>query len=247
MNFDEDLADLDREYARKHDELLFGHTVLTALPEYARAYEPRLHAYPLYGHEASFKWAYDFYRYDPEGKKAPQPDLELLAKLGMDLPPVPLVLVRDGCVSFGTVAHVDGLAAEKKDRLDSVVPIAPFTARVSAFQQRTLTVKWVTTLAGRPVEVEFVVPLPTSAGHLDIRFSNHMGGRRVSVCQFTPNATLHTLYRGDRPVADLAQPIKWASGSEDVPNDFTLYWDATDKDVPTAADLAAVLLKHVAS
>jgi hypothetical protein len=189
------------------------------------------------------KWAYDFYRYDPEGKKPPQPDLELLARLADDLLPVPLVLVRDGCVSFRTAAHVDGLTVEKKDRLDSIVPIAPFTARLSAFQRRTLTVEWVTTLTGRPIEVEVVLPLPQSAGNLDMRFSNYMGGRRVSVCQFTPNAVLQTLYRADRPVADLAQPIKWASGSEDVPNDFTLYWDAIDNDVPTAADLAAALLK----
>jgi hypothetical protein len=243
MNLEKKLAALYAEYAKEREALLFEHTVLTSLPEYARAYESRVHHYPLYGHEASVKWAYDFHRYDPEGKKPPQPTLELLARLADDLLPVPLVLVRDGCVSFRTAVHVEAMPEDKKARFDSVVPVAPFTARVSAFQQRTLTVEWVTTLAGRPVEVEFVLPLPESIGHMDVRFSNYMGGRRVCHCRFAPSAALRTLYRGDKPVADLAQPIKWASGSEDVPNDFTLYWDAIDNDVPTAVDLAAALLK----
>jgi hypothetical protein len=65
----------------------------------------------------------------------------------------------------------------------------------------------------------------------------------VTRCSFSPADRLHCLYGPDgEPLAQLESPIKWASGSREVPNDHTLYWVALgDETQPTVTDLVRAM------
>lgn len=242
MDLEKKLADLEARYAKEREALVKEHAVRSALPSYAEDYKPRVHFHSLYGRDASVSFKYDFFAY---GKDVKQPDLSLLEQLAKDLPAVPLVKVYNGCTSFRTKAHVEALPETDKERWESETDIAPFTVKVSAFQQQTVEISWITQLAGFMVEVEVTLPLPASVGRFDIAISKHMGGKRIARCDFSLGESLRELRRQtadmDEAIAG-AERVKWASGSPETPNDFTFYWTPYRDDVPPAvSDLVSAL------
>jgi hypothetical protein len=241
MNLNEELACLDAEHAKKREELIRTAALLDALPEWAKVREPSVFFHSLYGKQVSLKWAWDFYSY---GKDTWQPDLDFVLKLAEYLgPALPLVLVRDGCLSFRPAEHVNALPEEKKGRWDSETPVSPFLVKLSAFQHRTAEISWTVRLAGLACEVEVVLPRLDEFGKLDLIMRNKLGGRVVERCVFHPTERLTTLHRDEEPLAQMESPIRWARGSEDTPNDFTLYWVNLREDRPAQpADLARALL-----
>jgi hypothetical protein len=241
MNLEHALAKLDADHAKKREELVRTAALLDALPEWAKVREPRVFFHCLYGRQVSVKWEWDFYAY---GKDAWQPDLDFLLKLAEALgPALPVVLVRDGCLSFRLAEHVEALPEEKKERWESEQPVSPFLVKLSAFQHRTAEISWTVRLAGLACEVEVVLPRLDDFGKLDLVMRNKMGGRIVERCAFNPAERLITLDRDGEPLAEMQSPIKWARGSEDTPNDLTLYWVDLRDDRPAApADLARALL-----
>ncbi len=242
-NLNKRLADLDADYQKKRSELLQEDAILSALPSWAAERKPHLHFYPLYGKDCSVAWQHDFYRYDPTNSKPPQPDLALALRLAEALPSRPLTMVRDSCLSFQSAAHVAALPEEKKAHWQAETAIAPFLARVSGYQQRTVEFSWLTPLAGLVCEVKVKLPLPQKLGSLDIVIRDVKGGRRVERCQFRPGNAIIDLQRDGETLAQVQTPIKWASGTADVPNDFNLYWINLREDkTAEPADLFRALL-----
>jgi hypothetical protein len=241
MNLDQELAKLEAEHAKRRDELIRTAALLDALPEWAKVREPRVYFHNLYGRQVSMKWEWDFYAC---GKEVWQPDLDFLLRLAEALgPALPVALVRDGCLSFRLAEHVEALPEEKKGRWDSETPVSPFLVKLSAFQHRTAEISWTVRLAGLACEVEVVLPRLDEFGMLDLVMRNKMGGRVVEQCVFHPTGRLTTIYRDDEPLAEMQSPIRWARGSEDTPNDFTLYWvNLRDDRGAEPADLARALL-----
>jgi hypothetical protein len=241
MNLEQELAKLDAEHAKKRDELIRTAALLDALPEWAKVREPGVYFHNLHGRQVTLKWAWDFYAY---GKQVWQPDLDFLLKLAEALgPALPVVQVRDGGLSFRLAEYVEALPQEKKERWEEERPVAPFLVKLSAFQHRTAEISWTVRLAGLAVEIEVVLPRLDEFGKLDLVMRNKMGGRVVERCVFSPSDRLITLARDDEPLAEMQSPIRWARGSEDTPNDFTLFWVNLREDkTAEPADLARALI-----
>ena len=198
-----------------------------------------IHWYSLYGTTGTAAVNHDFYDYTRKKAPVTMETVEALADL---LPPAPLRMIRDSCLSFQPAAYVDGLPEAKKERWTSETDVAPFTVKISGFQQRTAKFEWNTETPLGLVGVDVTIPLPASLGSLDIRYKNFMGGKQVDVCRFSPSQAAQTVFRGDEPLAQLESPIKWASGSPETPNDHTLYWvHLRDDMTATAADLVRTL------
>jgi hypothetical protein len=244
MDLDRALAELDAKHAKERDNLIRTKAVLDALPPFALDREPRVFFHKLYGRECSIKWEHDYYRYDPEGKKPPQPDLPFLAQLAEALgPALPVVLVRDGCLSFRLAEHVEALPEEEKERWDSEQQVSPFLLKVEVYQQHTAEVSWTVRLAGIACEIEVKLPFSPAFGRLDVQYKDRMGGREVVRCEFKPADALTTLFRDQEPLAQLERPIKWASGGPQYPNSFTAHWCDLRPDTPPApVDLARALV-----
>jgi hypothetical protein len=240
MNLNDELAKLDAEHAAKGEELIQTAALLDALPEWAKVREPRVFFHKLYGVQVTLTWAWDFYTH----KDTWQPDLDFLLKLAEHLgPALPLVQVRDGCLSFRLAEHVNALPEEKKGRWDSETPLSPFLVKLSAFQHRTAEISWTVRLAGLACELEVVLPRLDEFGKLDLVMRNKMGGRVVERCVFHPGERVTTLYRDEEPLAQMESPIRWARGAEDTPNDFTLFWvNLRDDRGAKPADLARALV-----
>lgn len=236
-----ELAELDKDHDRKRQELTNEYAVRAALPPYAAEYKTRVHFHSLYGMDCSVNIDHDFYSYSKEAK---QPDLALVARLGADLPPLPLVMVRDSCLSFRSKEHVEGLPEESKARWESETDVCPFLVKISGFQQRTAEFSWLTRIAGMVAEVELKLPLPAKLGKLDIVMKDIKGGRVVERCNFSPSPDLDPIFHDEEPLGQLERPIRWGRGSNDTPNDFTLYWiPLRDDKQATIADLVAQLIK----
>lgn len=231
----DELEKLRKKHAEEEAALLQELEIKAALPDMGVPW--RLHVYPLYGAVGSAKIEYGWFDY---GKEKPQPSLDTVRLAAGLLPPEPLVKVKDGCLSFRPKAHVESLPEEKKSRWQEEQEIAPFTVKVSAFQRQSAEVEWNTRLkSGKLLRVEIVVPLPDKLGRF--RIERQRGPlaveQAITRCEFNvETARVHTLFDGPEPVAELAQPIRWAAGDVTTPNDFTLYWvELRDDWRPTTA------------
>jgi len=240
----EKLAEFDAQQAKARRALETQCEIEGALP--VRPW--RVYVHPLYGVEASADWTHNFYSY--RQKDVRQPTWDDVIELAEMFPPEPMVLVKNGCTSFRTRAHVDALPEKKKERWEQELDIAPFRLKLSAFQNQSVTVTWPTFLRDRMIQIRLTLALgwqDNGIGRFDIRWKNYMGGKRVDYCQFLADPNLTTVFRGDEPVAQLERPIKWGTGSDDVPNDFTLYFVHLRPDMTaTAADLARTIQKNLA-
>jgi hypothetical protein len=230
--------DLAADYEKKRGALDREEEIAGALPPaVADDLEWMYHDHRLYGHVGSLHVRHNFYDY---AGRQPQPTLATVRALAEALPSVePLILVRDGSLSFREGSHVAALPEAKKERWTEETIVAPFTVKVSGFQHYTYTITWPAWAAGHLIEVSVELPLPflhdaaTADNHIgrlhisykDIKGGRDiMGGRVVERCEFKPADALIDLFRNHESVAQLQRPIRWASGSPETPNDYTLYW-----------------------
>lgn len=238
-----DLAAMREKHAKAESDLVREHAIRAALPDSLDGLPVRIHLHGLYGTTASVKVEYDFYRYGRDDKQ--QPTLEDALTLAEQLAPCSVRKIKDGCLSFQLGAYVDSLDKAKKERWQEEIEVSPFRIKVGAFQQHTMTIEWAAVLGNEIVDVDFILPLPRWLGNLEVHYQNYMGGKRVDRCNFMPNKdAVFSIFRDDEELAQLAaSPIKWGRGSDETPNDFTLYWhDLRDDIGSTPADLIRTLI-----
>jgi hypothetical protein len=235
--------ELKAGHARELAELELKLAIQKALPDLGIPW--RVHVSELYGTVASASIEYDFFG---TRRDQAQPTLETVTAAGMALPGVPLVLVRDGCLSFRPLPHVEAVPEEKKERWKEELQVCPFVVRLSAFQRHTAEFDWVARLSlenhGESlVRVRIRIPTPPELGRLNVSYSDYMGGRRVKDCRLSIGEAAHVIYRDGNSLAGLESPIRWASGSAETPNDFTLYWVAYGDELVNVSDLVETVIK----
>lgn len=235
-----EIEELKAKHARELAELELKLEIRAALPDVGMPWQ--VHVSELYGTVASVSIEYDFYGIR---KGEPQPTLETVRAIGLALPGVPLVKVRDGCLSFKAMPYVEALPEAKKERWQEELEVCPFTVKLSAFQQHTAEFDWVAKVAERLVRVRVKIPTPRELARLEVQYSNYMGGRRVRDCRVLIGDKSHVIYRDGNSLAGLESPIRWASGGPETPNDFTLYYVNYGGESATVADLVNTLADQV--
>lgn len=231
----DELKALRDKHAKEENALLLELSIKDELPDLGVPW--RVHGYPLYGTVASAHVEYDWFDYT--GRK-PKPTLETVRQAAELLPPEPMVMVRDGCLSFRPKAHVEALPEEKKERWEEELDVTPFLVEVDGFQHLTAEFHWFTRLKSDAlIRVEIKLPMPGRLGTYTVE--RKRGPRDVEQaikrCQFRPATDyVLTLFDGTEPVSELQSPIRWASGDVTTPNKFTLYWvELRDDWKPTTA------------
>jgi hypothetical protein len=216
MSYEKELADLEKKFSNDQQALRQKYAVLQHLPvnDY---HPPFVHYGPLYSSRGSVRWAGTQYDSLREGK---QPDQALLAALLAQFPPVPLVLVNDGCKSFRPAA------VEWKGE---VSPIFPVTLDLDFQPGWEVLVRWYGPISGDlwRFEVRYPIGDCPAIGYPVLHFTRHPDGdiARVTQCDYQPK---------DLPGA---RRIKWNSGGVKIPNRFTVYWP----DPEAAVDVAALV------
>ena len=239
----DEMADLEAKHAKEREELKRKLEIRAELYDVGVPW--RIHVYQLYGAVAGVQIAYPWFDYSA---KEPKPTLDTVRLAALHHPPVGMVRVKDGCMSFRSKEHVDALPEDKKERWEEELDVAPFLVEVDAFQHHSASFEWYTKLKnGALVRVEIELPLMRELGQYDIkrRGPDYIEARPIESCRFFPDAArLTTLFHGPEPVAQLEAPIRWASGSPTTPNKFTLYWLALREDMtPTVGALVEALSK----
>jgi hypothetical protein len=213
---DEQIAAIRAEAERKAEEVRKADTLLRLLPDWAHEYHHHApHFYKLYGKDVSIHFEFPRYSSISDGAKAP--DLDFIARMIAEFPPLPLAKVKDGCTSFRLASAVP----EDNERCN-VTPIAPFTIRCRFDRERVAQFVWLARVGEFVCEFQISLPFPYKLGTPQIVVKeDRYGGRKVERAEFDPT-----------PAG--ARRIKWASGSDSTVNDFTVFWEAPDY---TFADL----------
>jgi hypothetical protein len=199
---EEKIAKIRANAAEEEAKAVKGETILGLLPDWAlecNHTSPFWHR--LYGHEVSIKWRANRYSSLPGGSA---PDLEFVKRLAAEFPPLPMVLVEDGCKSFRQ-ANASG------DR-GTITPVAPFVVRVDLNDGCLILITWESMVGEFCAQLTVAVPMPSRFGHADTQRSREIHGRSI-----VERCNLVVKVPG-------ARSIKWARGSNEYYNDFTVYW-----------------------
>lgn len=228
LTLTEELEKLEKKQSEEIARLKLTHTILDALHEDLRAFEPRVFVHDLYGRVASLTFSYDFFRYSSNANK-PQPTLDTVQRLAETFPyHKPLTLVEDGCVSVRPTFNVDTIPEERRERM-VLTEIAPFEVQVGSFQKTSATFSWHADVAGKVVEMVVELPPMRELGTLDVKYQHKpddCGCRgRVIRNHFQPDE--HLVYLRDEaglPIATIHRTINYGGGSPDTPGDKLLLW-----------------------
>lgn len=200
---EQELEELDLKKANDAEALRAKHAVLSAFGDTIAGYHPPfVHYGKLYGTVGSVSFKGTDYDTLREGK---QPDGALLRVLLDKYPPVGKVEVKDGCTSF-RLASGDW----KGDLLD----VCPVTIDIETYQSQRAAFHWFAEINGALWRMELSVPLhSTTLGVLTLKweYDRYHNPIRVELCTFRPNHG--------------ANCIRFASGGQQYPNNFTLWWD----------------------
>lgn len=221
QNLQAEIDKLTQQHEQKIAELKREHEVRALLGEQIDGYEPpSIHFYPLYGARGSITFKGCPYESIRKGKA---PDADLLRYLLATFPPLPCVKVNDGCTSFRPDL---GESYSREDRAVDEYDCFGVIVRVETHQEHTAKIEWYTSLGGEIWKIAVSVPwYATDFGQLDMAAKRWPDGKviRWERCEL-------------RPKHD-AQRIRWASGSSEYPNEFTLYWD---RDTGASLDFPAL-------
>jgi len=233
------LDQLKAKHAKELREFAVKDGIREVLPDVG--FDWKIYISKLYGTSAHVAIEHDFYAY-PRDK--PQPTLETVRTIAEQLPPEPLSWLRDSCLSFPLTSYVESLPDVVCDRA-AIWSITPFTVTVDAFQQQTVSFKWTTKILGQFVDVKCVLPLSDKIGRYRIERKGRHEQGDIKRCTFDVNHNfMGRIETVDDILAELQPPIKWSTGSADVPNRFTLYWVDYGPDVQaTVVHLVDALLK----
>jgi hypothetical protein len=225
------LNDLKKEFEQKEAEIRREGEVLEALPPYALEYDPFIHIYRLYGRVAAIHFRHHYY--ESIRGEARQPDLDLIAKLAGDLPPLPMLIVKDSYTAFMPKDHFENEVTPQSKENAQYEEIAPYTIRIDETGGAGwyAKVEWTAALAGRNVEIEVEIPVPRKLGWIRTEVERYRDGEinRVTICEFSPTTWMRELG---------AQRIKFASGGPKYFNHFTVYLPVAG---PSLKDLALML------
>jgi hypothetical protein len=208
MGYEEEREKLDKKYEQDVEALKRKHSILTFLGDLIDGYEqPSVFYRRLYGSVGIvnlIRCHYDSLR------KGKDPDRALLLEAMRRFPPMPVQKIKDrGTTSFRPAGNMDGVSEEAE-----ITNVYPVTVRIETYIQPARTFEWYALLNNELWEfkVEFA-PWKTDLGSLDMKANYYPGSDKVASwekCEFYPKWG--------------AQRIRWASGSRDASNSFTLYW-----------------------
>lgn len=201
---EQELAALEAKVIKDREDVLAKYRILELLGSGVAGYaSPFIHRFKLYNVPGSLHFSIQKYASIAEGKS---PDRELLSYLLEKFPPLPLVMVDDGCKSFRSAS---GQWPGK------VLEVCPMTVRLEVFQGPDAHFEWLGEVGGEVNKFQVEFPLwSTDLGSLELRYNHYGRGEEIASverCEFTPKHG--------------AQRIRWASGDRKTPNSFTLWWD----------------------
>lgn len=195
-----------------------------------------VHLHSLYGTVATVSYGDQYARYGSEDGLT----LAEALKLAEALPGVPLVAVRDGCLSFLPLPYVETLPEKDKERWDSETQVCPVLAKIEGLNGPRLHLEWTTDL--RDVGLVRVVcefsSLPPTVASYSARRKNYMGGFRYESPQTRcADQCYNVTDEAGEIVAEVQHPIFWWS-SDDCPKPVTYFWvDVHTTGRTTAADM----------
>jgi hypothetical protein len=196
-----------------------------------------VHASDLWGSVASIYFG-DEYARGNSGEHLPLSMADTLTVLAA-LPPVPLVEVRDSCLSHQPLFYRESLPENKRSGSES--PICPVLVALEHGQGygAFAKVQWWSTIAGESVSVSCVVrPLPKR-----LTYVCHRRGIKGGIVYDSPETSCTAFAPEDErgePVANLRQRIVWAGGSADYPKRVSYTWDSI-RDVSPLVEAEAIL------
>ncbi len=192
----EKLNTLKEKHDQEKTNIIKEDFILKSMP-----IEPnRVHIYELYGTVASVHFGDDF-RDNGINKTT-------LIKLLKELPAESMYLVNDGCQSFRATK-------DQNERAENI-EVNPINIKIKNFNGTSLEFNWYYKLDNKQliridaiITDQAIIPKIANISYNKVDFR---GGSRIdNVCLFKQNAFKNF------------QHIRWASGSNEYVNDFTLY------------------------
>jgi hypothetical protein len=216
VNLNDEMEQLRKKFDSEKALLERKHEVLKLLIPYVEGYEPPfIHHSKLYGSVGSIHFKSSEYE---SLRKGIRPDKKLLEKLFEKFPPVPLVMVDESCKSF----RPEEFAREIGERAN-ISPVAPFTIRLETFQGVQPRLEWYAEINGELWRFDFNFSLHSSKlGHMDMKAAYYGGRDSGKVASWERCEIVFS----DEARKVNTQRIRWASGSREYPNSFTIYWPA---------------------
>lgn len=216
-------AEEQRRKAAREWAILAG---LSPLIEAGGYNPPSIHFYELYGSQGGIHFKFNEFRLSTDQGK--DPDGDLLAILLRTFPPVPVVKVSDGCVSFRPDL---GVSYSTEQRPADEYECYGVTVRVETLHTPSARIDWYArlpiTAEGELWRIEVAIPYHwTDFGPLTLRARHDRRTGRV----------LEWIECTLQPKWD-AQRITWAATGIEYAKTFTLFWD---RDSGAALDWPAV-------
>lgn len=188
------------------------------------------HVYALYGTTASVYYGDKFRQ---NSSLSPQESLEILRAL----PPISASTVRDSTLSFQPTKYV--FSKENKKQEIKEISCVWFTIVWIQFSQDyishspVLMVNWFSEIPDVGIiKVEVCLDNPNRLGNVHVSRNEISGGVRYENTKLSVNDKMRTIrsYKDKQViVASIPNHILWGRGSNQVPNDITIYYDALIK------------------
>jgi hypothetical protein len=186
------------------------------------------------------------------GKRYPfdsaKPSADTVRILAAAFPPIALMSLKGTSRTFIPRAKYEAWPTSKIERVDEEYEVSPFLFEIEpADYSRTASLTWYSQTSQGILEVEVNFALADVRewlGVSEVSYSRYMGGRRVKDNRFRVSDDILTLFDGDEtPVAQLASPVCWSSGSNETPGKFTLYWEPFGETLTPLEAIARIIGK----
>ena len=179
-----------------------------------------IHISDLFGAVASVEIKHDFFSWSKQ-----RPNFRTVLKASQALPPEPLVKVKNACLSFRPLEHVESLPESRKQHWREETEIVPFLVEFDCFQHDTVRFFWYARIEKVGL-VRVGITLHNSPGKPGLgRLYAEYDGRRVDRMVFKPSPDTARIFDSEGcPVAERQPPIKWASMSTEYPDRYSLYF-----------------------
>lgn len=164
---------------------------------------------------------------DSMGFNKISPSFQDLRALVALIKPEPLVLIKSGCTSFHPVETL----TEKDTQYGTVTDVIPFTVRLERNNRpsHVATVLWYGKLLGKLYRIEIHFSNAEKCfGNIFVQY-NYVLGNPVGIKVCYADWKFGDLMRDPLKVVGKAKQLKWHSGDPLIPNDYTRYWEVTDK------------------
>ncbi len=195
--------ELKAEYEAKLAELETKEKLVATLPDDLKP--SMVHVYALHDNIGSLTFGESFSR------NKDKVSLETLAQLLETFPPLPTVKAKGTFTRFITEAFANSDANKEKGR-ETIEAIFPVTFKTNSVADYSVKAEWFTKIDGNVWSVDAYLENPSSLINVRARRLELMGGYKYVESTLSVN-----------PVLGQWDKIKWGRGSEEWPNDFTVY------------------------